>query len=203
MTDAGFVRLTARDVRQAAVTLARAFQDDPLMSFLVPDPVKRSETLPWFLGTTIRYCLAYGEVHATPRLEAVACWLTPGNTRVTNARVFRTGGAATPLRLGLDGLRRLLAWQAYVTEEHARHAPEPHLYLYVLGVEPLVRGRGLGRALLGPTLGRADAEGLPCYLETQTEANVRVYEAAGFRLVNAGRTPGTALTTWAMRREAS
>lgn len=197
----GFVRLAARNAGRASATLARAFQDDPLMRFLLPAAPRRAETLPWFLGTTVRYCLRYGEVHTVPGLEAVACWLTPGNTHVTNARVFRTGGTSTPLKLGLGSFRRLLAWQGYVAKEHARHAPEPHLYLYVLGVDPLSRGRGLGRGLLTPTLARADTEGLSCYLETQNAANVRVYEAVGFRVMSVGTPPGTDLTTWAMRRE--
>jgi len=196
-----FMRLGVKDVEHASVTLARAFQEDPLMAFLIPDALKRARTLPWFLSTTVRYCLAYGEVHATPVLDAVACWLTPENTSVSPVRVFRTGGATTPLKLGMAGFRRLLAWQDYVGKEHAKHAPGPHLYLYVLGVDPLSRGRGLGRALLQPTLERADTERLPCYLETQTKNNVKVYESLGFRVMSAGKTPGYDLTTWALRRE--
>lgn len=201
MKDSGFIRLAARDVPQASVTLARAFQDDPLMRFLIPDPVNRAQKLPWFLGTTVRYCLAYGEVHATPALDAIACWLTPGNTTVTPARVFRTGGATTPFKLGFRGFQRLLVWQEYVTKEHTAHAPELHFYLYVLGVDPLSRGHGLGRVLLEPMLARADIEQRLCYLETQTENNVRVYESLGFRLMRVGKTPGYELTTWALRRE--
>ena len=83
----------------------------------------------------------------------------------------------------------------------ARHAPEPHWYLYLLGVEPARQGRGVGRALLAPTLARADAGGVPCYLETQNSRNVGFYERLGFRVTSDGWAPGTTLRVWTMRRE--
>ncbi len=191
----------ADGLQQSAVTLARAFQQDPMMTFLEPDPLKRAQVLPWFLGGVVRYTLAYGEVHATPGGDAVACWLTPANTTVTPARIFRTGGLTTPFRLGPTAFRRLVDLQTYLGEMHARHAPEPHFYLYLLGVDPLSRGRGLGRALLTPMLARADAEGLPCYLETQSPQNVAVYASVGFRVTSEGDVPGHRLTVWTLRRE--
>ena len=187
--------------RQSALTLARAFQYDPMMTYLEPDPVRRARILPWFLGTVVRYAQTYGEVHVTPGGEAVACWLTPGDTTVTTGRIFRTGGFPTPLRLGWAAFQRLSELQRYLGEAHARHAPDPHYYLYLLGVDPLARGQGLGRALLEPLLARADAEGRPCYLETQNPQNVAVYGSVGFRVVSEGAVPGRGLTVWALRRE--
>ncbi|CAN5771567.1 hypothetical protein BH23DEI1_BH23DEI1_16640 [soil metagenome] len=78
---------------RVAETLARAFQHDPMMRFLLADDMKRARTLPWFLGTVVRYCRAFGEVHVSAERDAVACWLTPGNTTVTPGRILRSGGA--------------------------------------------------------------------------------------------------------------
>ena len=185
----------------ASLTLARAFQNDPMMRFLLPDDVERARTLPWFLGTVVRYCRAFGEVHVSAEGDAVACWLTPGNTTVTPRRIFRSGGALTPVKLGLGGFGRLMALQAYLAEEHAKNMPEPHFYLYLLGVDPLSRGQDLGRLLLAPTLGRAAHEGRACYLETQNEKNVAVYRSVGFEVTSVGQVAGSTLTVWTMRRD--
>ncbi|MGZ5348523.1 MAG: GNAT family N-acetyltransferase, partial [Solirubrobacterales bacterium] len=42
---------------------------------------------------------------------------------------------------------------------------------------------GAGTALIRPGLERADAEGMPCYLETQRRSNIPFYERFGFELV--------------------
>lgn len=43
---------------------------------------------------------------------------------------------------------------------------------------------GVGRKLVEAVTGRADAEGVPCYLESSKgEPNLGIYERLGFRLV--------------------
>ena len=56
-----------------------------------------------------------------------------------------------------------------------------HLYLVFLGVAPGAQGRGLGGALLRERLVRADAEGLPAYLEASSPRSRLLYERNGFR----------------------
>jgi hypothetical protein len=51
-------------------------------------------------------------------------------------------------------------------------------------------------------LARVDEEGLPCYLETLEEKNVRLYEHFGFKMIEKSAIPETGLTNWAMLREA-
>lgn len=51
-------------------------------------------------------------------------------------------------------------------------------------------------------LDRIDEAGLPCYLETLEEQNVRLYEHFGFVVAEESAIPGTNLTNWAMLREA-
>lgn len=180
--------------------LGRAFGRDPMMTFLFPDEAHRTRKLPHFLGGIVRLCRLYGEVHTTPDHTGVACWLPPGQ-RVTFWRLVRTGNLAAPLQLGLAGFRRLLALQAHFEREHVRRAPEPHWYLYLLGVDPAGQGRGVARTLLAPVLGRADAQGVACYLETQNEHNVAVYQRFGFQVTSAEVVPGYDLRVWTMRRE--
>jgi GNAT superfamily N-acetyltransferase len=49
-------------------------------------------------------------------------------------------------------------------------------------VVPSAQGRGVGRAMMEEVTRRADADGLPCYLESSRDVpNVRIYERFGFR----------------------
>ena len=68
---------------------------------------------------------------------------------------------------------------------------------------PSHRGRGLGRALLQPVLDRADADGVPCYLETAQPTNVTFYERLGFRVLVHVVEPSSGLPLWTFRRDPS
>ncbi len=61
-----------------------------------------------------------------------------------------------------------------------RHLREPHYYFAYIGVAPVAQGQGLGSRLMGPTLERCDADGLPAYLEASSERNAALYERLGF-----------------------
>jgi GNAT superfamily N-acetyltransferase len=83
-----------------------------------------------------------------------------------------------------------------------RAMPEPCWYLIVLGVEPADQRHGLGGQLLQPILARADADGLPCYLETESADAVRFYTRHGFAVLAEADVPGIGFHYWAMRRPA-
>ncbi len=70
----------------------------------------------------------------------------------------------------------------------------------VLGVAPEAQGKGLARAFLQPMIDRADAAGLPCYLETANGANIPFYERMGFHLVTDFVEPQSSLRLWTFRR---
>lgn len=82
------------------------------------------------------------------------------------------------------------------------HPRGPHHYLWFLGVEPRYQGRGLGSELVRSLTARADAGGDACYLETDVERNVGLYQGHGFRVVDTRVLPGMDTQMWFMQRAA-
>jgi GNAT superfamily N-acetyltransferase len=80
--------------------------------------------------------------------------------------------------------------------------PEPHWYLQLLATHPDWQRRGLGAALMAVMFERADAEGLPCYLETETIDNVAYYRRHGFEVRSEWDVP-TGPHMWGMLRPSS
>jgi ribosomal protein S18 acetylase RimI-like enzyme len=78
-----------------------------------------------------------------------------------------------------------------------------HWYLWVLGVQPDRQGQGFGGQLMAPILSQADRDGLPCYLETESERNVAFYRKHGFEVAHEGDIPGYGLRLWMMKCEAN
>jgi hypothetical protein len=52
-------------------------------------------------------------------------------------------------------------------------------------------------------LARFDKAALPCYLETQKEENVNLYQHFGFSVIKESIIPGTSITIWLMLRKPS
>ena len=84
---------------------------------------------------------------------------------------------------GPEASERMLAMVGELEVQHERLTDGPHLRFEFFGVLPERQGTGLGSKLIDHGHRRADELGLPCYLETFTEKNVRYYERRGYRVI--------------------
>lgn len=154
-------------------------------------------------GRVLRYCSLYGLAYTLPDATGLACWLPPGQTKITMGRIIRSGLIAMPLAFGLAAYRRFDSYMGFSGRLRKEHAPESCWYLWVLGVAPRRQGRGIGGRLMKPVLDEADSSGQTCYLETEDEKNVRFYARHGFKVIAGATVPGLQLSTWSMLRSPS
>ncbi len=194
-------RLQRSGYGRARTALARAFFDYNLMVYAAPNDRRRRPAVAAVYGAILKDCLRYGEVFATRDVVGTACWLPPEQSNFTLPRQIAAGMLSLPLRFGLRGFNRLVAYDNVARKLHHEFAAEPHWYLAAIGVEPEYQGRGLGGALMQPILQRADAAGLACYLETHRESNVRLYQRNGFEISCHTEVPGHPIPVWAMLRK--
>ncbi|AXI41737.1 GNAT family N-acetyltransferase [Sulfitobacter sp. SK011] len=61
------------------------------------------------------------------------------------------------------------------------HPSEPHWFLPLMGVDPFMKKRGIGTALMAHGLNICDQDGTIAYLESPKPENVPFYERFGFR----------------------
>ena len=195
-------KMAKEQYREAGAVLARAFFDDPLFAWVMPDESTRLTKLTWFMSLAAKYGTNYGEVETTAgAIEGNAIWLPPGDTDVPAMRMMRMGMWMAPYKLGMGILMRFLKAMDFVEKLHHEIAPEPHNYLMVLGVDPPRQGQGIGSALMGPVLARADAAGQTCYLETNKEINVKLYSKHGFEVKYDGILLDDGPRLWTMKRQ--
>jgi ribosomal protein S18 acetylase RimI-like enzyme len=193
----------ADEVTAAGTLLGRAFRDSPgygaILAHLDEDRRARAITRAklGFTKAAVRHQVAEG-AWVDGRLAAVALTTAPGQWPLP-ARVF-----VHHVRACVPAGPRAIVNFLRADGHMGRHHPKaPHHYLYVLGVDPPMQGRGLGKALLARLSARADADGVPCYLETDKERNVRLYESAGYRVVtDEPVTTKPAFRMWTMMRPA-
>ncbi|MCL4560559.1 MAG: GNAT family N-acetyltransferase [Chloroflexi bacterium] len=193
--------LDARRQKEASGVLARAFFEDPLMRYYLPDPQRRKSITPYLMLASLRYCLFYGMVDTTPDLAGLACWLPPGKTELGIWGLLRAGLGVVPLRLGWEALEKVRAIEPVVDRIHRACVPQEHWYLMILGVDPGRQGEGIGSGLMAARLAQAGDGHHPCYLETMTEYNVAFYRKRGFEVVHETDLAPGGLHVWMMLKD--
>ena len=183
---------TRADAKALSGTMARAFEDDPVMSWLYPG-LHRLES--FFLNFELKLHLGHGSVFTTDEVHGGAIWAPPGKWRTSVPDVIRVAPAL--LRATGTRLRRALGVMQAVESKHPK---EPHWYLAALGTDPSKQGKGVGSALLTPILERCDSEGVPAYLESSKEANISFYRRHGFEVTSEIHLP-KGPTIWPMWRD--
>ncbi len=196
------VRLDKSHCKRATEVLVKAFWDHPPLQYYFPDEAERERIAPYFFSLGVRNALRYGEVHASSTgLEGIAVWMPSDSYPVTPWRLLRSVPPSEILGCGRYGGSRMRGLGQCIDAVHARLAPFKHWFLQAIGVAPQFQGRGNAGRLLRQMLATADEAGLPCYLETLEEENVRLYEHFGFAVAEESAIPETSLTNWAMLRE--
>jgi GNAT superfamily N-acetyltransferase len=200
---AKIVRLTEELIPAAGATLARAFQDDPLMRYTLPDAAERVRLLPDMYARMIRFGVLAGEVYTTAEsVEGVALWMPP-DAKWAREHIEASGMAQMPALIGDDAYQRYRDVVGREWQARERDMKVSCWYLFLLGVEPKSQRRGLGGELMRPVIERADAEHVACYLETENERNVTFYRKHGFELIVNGEEAGaTGVKFWTFRRVA-
>jgi ribosomal protein S18 acetylase RimI-like enzyme len=183
-------------------TLVTAFVDDSLVEWVFPDPTTRVRRLHRLNRVPLEYGLRYGYTRQSDDGRCVAVWIPPEQP-MSPWRMVRSGMLAVPMRTGLGPLARFGGAGGVMDKIHKRHMIGPHWELLISGVDPALQGQGRGSALVRDGLARADEAGLPCYLNTNTPANLPFYERLGFTVLEEAKLGKDGPTAWAMRRDAT
>jgi GNAT superfamily N-acetyltransferase len=195
------LRLNKDLVKQASICCARAFEDDPYILSLIPDKQKRTNlwySFAYYLSMSVN---GSNEAFTTsPGCEGVALWVSPGRD-LPSWSFLRGGNPFLPLRCGWRFVWGEFSANRYCQKIKKRYAPERHLYLALLAVDPAFQGKGFATMLLKPALKKADEQHLPCYLETQNRKNEAMYQHFGFKTVFEAEYPGTHTPVIAMLRK--
>lgn len=163
------------------------------MRWFFPEDSSREEGMARYFSTIFaRQYVRHGVCERTG--AAAAFWVSPEGQE-----------KAVPDAETVQELEEILGDRAPLfraaVEAAAEHGPkEPHWYLAVIGADPAARGQGHGAALLRSGLAKADAAGLPVYLESSKPDNLPFYEHFGFTVLGEAQLPGGGPVLWAMRR---
>lgn len=195
------ISLPIGSLDSAVDLLTRAFFQDPLMIFDLPNSTQRKAILSGMMRTCLRYCLVKGEVSVTPEMEAVGCWIPPCRNGLNPLDWIRAGWNAFNRFPSLPSLGKILSIERKVDQVHHQLISHPHWYLMLLAVDPDHQGKGFGKRMLDwPGEARSFASA-PVYLETMNPQNVSFYQKQGFSLVHEEKLTEPNLWFWGFLKE--
>ncbi|MEO3888341.1 GNAT family N-acetyltransferase [Nonomuraea sp. B5E05] len=161
------------DQQRVLDVLTEAFMNDPLACWLFPDAGGRGRLQAYFYRPMLTHPTA--EAYLAGGSAGASVWQTPAAGRTPHEE--NPDAVGQNAVLGESGARLRALGQA-LAPRHPQH--EAHLYLPCMGVISGRQGAGLGSAMLRHRLERADADGLPAYLEASSPRSRALYQRHGF-----------------------
>ncbi|MGA4987822.1 GNAT family N-acetyltransferase [Nonomuraea bangladeshensis] len=187
------VRRADGEERQAVLdVLTEAFMNHSLIRWLFPEAGERGRLQRHFYRPLLAHPAA--EAYLAGGRAGAAVWLT-----LTAGDQALSEDSFEPKAFGDSGARLRALGEAL----DPRHPREPHVYLPCMGVIGGQRGAGLGSALLRHRLERADADGLPTYLEASSTRSRALYLRHGFADLGEPVRVADAPPLWPMWRHAA
>jgi ribosomal protein S18 acetylase RimI-like enzyme len=168
------------DTDRLALSLARAFDDDPVINWLVRKDNKRTRGIESLFHICIsELCLRHENVLAAEDLSGGALWYPPGTSEISFVRQLSLANKMIPVA----GWKGLLRWAIAMDKIGKNHPRKKNYYLQFVGVDPKHRGKGTGAALIKPVLDICDNEKCGAYLENSKETNIDFYRRFGFDII--------------------
>jgi ribosomal protein S18 acetylase RimI-like enzyme len=188
---------TAADGPALTKLLVRAFEDDPVASYMFAGKRRRQLGLhSFFKSQLLRQYMPLGHVYTTEDLGGAALWAPPERKRNSVLELMQL----LPTAPFLTSPHTLGALQLMFKVENL-HPTEPHWYLFSLGTTPERQGQGVGSALLRSMLERVDEAGEPAFLESSKDRNVPLYARFGFKVIEELPSKYGSPPIWRMWRE--
>ena len=146
------------------------FVGDPVCRRLYPDPEQYLTFFPEFVRLCGGAAFDHGGAYVIDRMGA-ALWIAPN--------AHPDGEAIDDLiERSVDAAARPELFEVYAAMSRG-HPQEPHWFFPLISVDPFVRGRGLGPALMEYGLAVCDRDGVRAYLDSTHPRNIPFYERFG------------------------
>lgn len=200
ISEAGLYIAGPQDMEKLAEIAMDAYQDYPLHNWFTHGRYDR-EASKRIMETSLRTMEKDGVIYAdSAQLNGFAAWLPLGFTGSKTIPFLTHGGLKLILHSGPQIIGKLLSYETYAMKLKKKYTENVDWYLYNLSVSSRAQGKGIATKLLRPMLDFCDRENIVCYLETNKECNVTLYEHFGFQLAEQNLIPKSDVMHYAMTR---
>ena len=177
-----------------------AYQDYPLHNWLSGgqyDPEASREIMEITLKTMAEIAVIYAD---SEELNGFAVWLPKGFSGNKVLPFLMNGGLKLIFHLGVGMIGRLVTYENFAMQLKKTYTNHNDWYCFNLSVLRKAQGKGIASKLMRPMLNFCDMEKMVCYLETNKESTVSLYQHYDFKLGEQKFVPKSNVMHYAMIR---
>ncbi|KAK5122331.1 hypothetical protein LTR85_004242 [Meristemomyces frigidus] len=189
MTDPTITTGSKDRVPQASALYEAAFRKDPVIAYMfgnLSEDARHAWLYTYFSALLTAAGLNGAIFEEADDFSSCSVVMPPG-CRVDNPWTLLPAGILkVTWKLGLKGCWRMLGEYAPVTDAakaKGLKGEKSYYYLFFLATKEDCRGKGLSSALIKKAKERAQADGVPLWLEATTEYSWKLYGSLGFETV--------------------
>ena len=192
------VRAQRADKARIVKVLCESFRNDPQTEYIIGCTENSAIKLEQLMAYAFEYGLVNGTVDVSDDGNAAAIWKNRHSGKMSVHLLVES--ILFLLAFGFSGLKRISAMEKRIAAYYPDNVS--FNYLWILGTDPQQQGKGYGSAILAKAIREQQLNGIPLYLETSSEANVKYYQRKGFSLYHSIVLDSTtALTIYLMKRD--
>lgn len=167
---------------------------------LKESPANNQERMLRYFDYSMRESRSFGELYIPQgQSYGASVWSKPMKSELAK-QVSQEKKDFILQNLGEKCLKKYMDIVAFMLEKAQGMVPTESWYLSILGVAPEMQGNGLGGTLITPVLEKADALGVPTYLETFSSRNIKFYQRLGYMEIGSFLETLTSSEYWIMSR---
>lgn len=190
-----------KDINKAAEIAADAYIDYPLHNWFSKGKNNykiSKQIMKISLKTMFKDAVIYAD---SEEMNGLVICLPLGYTGFPVLSFLFNGGFKLIFTSGFGIIKRLLTYETFAMELKEKYTKNVDWYLFNLSVKKDAQGKGIASKLIRPMLNFCDEEQIFCYLETNKESNVSLYEHFDFELAEKALIPKTDVWHYAMLRK--
>ena len=170
------IRAEYKDKERIVDILARSFDDNKSVNYIVKQDKKRSQRMKKLMEYSFDVCNLFGDIFLSEDKKGCALIVVPDKKKTTFKSILLDVKLVLSV-IGLSNVKKAMSRESKINKLHPK---EPVYYLWFIGVDPAEQNKGIGTSLLKEIIAEAKKKQRPIYLETSTPKNIPWYEKFGF-----------------------
>ena len=186
------------DFEALATMSGRAYKDYPL-SVYTNNGKYEEDCVKQTLLVSLYSMYDEGVIYSdSEELNGLVIVMPPGYTGIKTLSFVWNGGFKIIFNQGISTLKKMMDFESFAMNMRKKYTNNEDWYLYNLCVDPKCQGKKIASKLIKPLLNYFKEHKLMCYLETNWDKNVPIYEHFGFKVMEKAMVPGSNVEHYGM-----
>ena len=186
------------DFETLATMSGRAYQDYPLSVYTNNGKYEEEFVKQTILVNLYSMCdegIIYSD---SEELNGLVIILPPGYTGIKTLSFIWNGGFKIIYNQGIRALIKMVNFESFAMDMRKKYTNYEDWYLYNLCIDKKCQGKKIASKLIKPLIEYFRINKKVCYLETNWDKNVPIYEHFGFKVMEKSLVPGSNVEHYAM-----